>query len=173
MKHSLHSFWLGAGLSVLVGTSAIVFAQPLLDSAGDATIGDSDMTGERFLTPGLTPGLTSEQRAGLRERFHKRRGRMELRQEGLELLDSIYEASTDPARAAILHMQRIERIYREQRDRDGLKAFYEDLLTRTDNLAIRNVAYLKLSELTAHGKDMEGALALLEQGLEENLRHAD
>jgi predicted negative regulator of RcsB-dependent stress response len=70
-------------------------------------------------------------------------------------------------------MQRIERIYREQRDRDGLKAFYQDVLTRTDNQAIRNVAYLKLSELTVHGKDIEGALALLEQGLEENLRQVD
>jgi len=169
MKHRLHSFWLGAGLSLLVGLSAVVFAQPLLDSAGDATTEHPDSTGEPF----LTHGLTTDQRAAMRERFHKRRGRMELRQEGLELVDSIYEASTDPARAAILHMQRIEGIYREQRDRNGLRAFYEDLLTRTDNLAIRNVAYLKLSELTAHGKDIEGALALLEQGLEENLRQAD
>jgi hypothetical protein len=165
MKHALHSFWLGAGLSVLVGLSAVVFAQPLLDSTGDATVGNPgqgnpSMADEPFLTP--------EQRTKVR--FHKRRGRMELRHRGLELMDSVYEVSTDPARAAILHMQRIERIYREQRDQDGLKAFYQDVLTRTDNLAIRNVAYLKLSKLTVHGKDIEGALALLEQGLEENLR---
>jgi hypothetical protein len=172
MKHALHSFWLGAGLSVLVGISAVVFAQPLLDSTGDATVGNPgqgnpSMAGEPFLTPGLTP----EQRTKVR--FHKRRGRMELRHRGLELMDSVYEVSTDPARAAILHIQRIERIYRKQRDQGGLKAFYQDVLTRTDNLAIRNVAYLKLSELTVHGKDIEGALALLEQGLEENLRQVE
>lgn len=165
MNHPLRSLWIGAGVAVLVYASTLTFAQPLLDPTGDKAANQPDPTASAsFLTP--------EQRAAVHKHFQHRRGRMELRRRGLELVDSVYEVSTDPARAAILHMQRIERIYREQQDRDGLLAFYQDILTRTDNLAIRNVAYFKLSELTANSKDVDGALALLEQGLDENLRQA-
>ena len=154
-----HRFWLAVVFVTAMAAAAFAFAQPLAEPAGPASTGE--------------PLLTTEQREQLRERFHHRRGRMELRQHGLELVDSVYEVSTDPARAAIMHMQRIERIYKEQRDREGLRAFYESILDRTDNLAVRNVAWLKLSELMTHAKDTQGALALLEQGLEENLRQAD
>lgn len=160
MKPAFRSFWLGTGLTILVGIGAAAFAQPLLDDG--ALVSESAPTGGVFLTPGQRD----------KARFQKSRGRMELQHRGLELVDSVYQVSTDPARAAILQMHRIERIYREQRDRDGLMTFYRDVLNRTDNLAIRNVAYLKLSALTAHSTDFQGALALLEQGLEENLRRA-
>jgi hypothetical protein len=171
MDHPCRYLWTGTEFAafVCVGTLAFVtaFAQPVLDhTAADQP---EPMASQSF----LTPPQHSEGRAAVRERFQHRRGRMELRHQGLELVDSVYELATDPARAAILHMQRIDGIYREQRDRDGLMVFYRDILTRTDNLAIRNVVYLKLSELAANSKDADAALALLEQGLEENLRQAD
>ena len=167
MKHGIHSFWPIAVITLLAGAAALAVAQPLLDPMS------GDGTSATQATPPDAPCLTAEQRAAVRERVQHRRGRMELRHQGLEFVDSVYEVSTDPARAAILHMQRIERIYREQRDLQGLEGFYRDVLDRTDNLAIRNIAWLKLSELSTRAKDVSGALALLQQGLEENLRQAD
>ena len=171
MDHPFRSLWIGTGFAALVGVGTLAFITAFAQAEPETAAADQrePITSESF----LTPPQHSEGRAAVRERFQHRRGRMELRHRGLELMDSVYQVSTDPARAAILHMQRIERIYREQRDRDGLTAFYQDLLTRTDNLAIRNVAFLKLSELSVRSKDVDGALALLEQGLEENLRQTD
>jgi len=119
---------------------------------------------------GASQRLTAEQRELLRQRFMERRGRMELRHRGFALVDGAFDLTDDPAKAAILQIHRIDRIYREQQDQDGLRVFYEGLLSDTDNTAIRNVAWMRLSDLHTEAKDADGAMELLKQALDENLR---
>lgn len=119
---------------------------------------------------GAGPRLTMGQREQLRQRFMEHRGRLELRHRGLALVDETFDVADDPARAAVLQIHRIDRMYREQQDHDGLRTFYEGLLSETDNTAIRNVAWMRLSDLHVEAKDTNGAMEVLKQALDENLR---
>ena len=72
-------------------------------------------------------------------------------------------------KAAILQMHEIQESFKRRGNLAGVIAVYEDVLTKTDNATIRNVAYLKLAEtLAATGRSEESANVLM-RALEENL----
>ena len=100
MDHPFRSLWIGTGFAALVGVGTLAFITAFAQAVPETAAVDQPepMTSASF----LTPPQHSEGWAAVRERFQHRRGRMELRHQGLELMDSVYQVSTDPARAATL-----------------------------------------------------------------------
>jgi hypothetical protein len=80
------------------------------------------------------------------------------------------EAIGDPARMAMRQMRWIERIYLRQNQPDAAQAMYRDVLTRTEDVALRNFANARLARLAVwQPRDLDAALAELRRGLDDNL----
>lgn len=76
----------------------------------------------------------------------------------------------DPTLAAIRQMRLIERIHLRQDHPERAIAMYRGVLERTQNTLVRNVANARLARLAAwQPRDLDGALAELQRGLDENL----
>ena len=89
-----------------------------------------------------------------------------------ELIESTHDISSNPEKAAIMQMQKIQEVYEARgekaRSADVLKQVLED----SNNTTIRNAAYLMLGDTLKDAGRADEALQLLRQGLEENIRAA-
>ena len=78
--------------------------------------------------------------------------------------------ASDPALASIRQMRVIERIYLRQNQPKEAERMYRDVLERTQNSMIRNIAHARLARLaTWQPRDLDAALVELKRGLDENL----
>lgn len=89
-----------------------------------------------------------------------------------EIIESTHAVSSDPEKAAIMQMQKIQEVY-EQR---GEKARSVDVLKRvledSNNPTIRNAAYMLLGDTLKDTGRADEALQTLRQGLAENIEAA-
>jgi hypothetical protein len=80
----------------------------------------------------------------------------------------------DPAaRAAIMDLRAIDRLYGRSGRTKELPAFYRDVLTKTRNPMLRNFIYMRLARLETAPANTDQAIATLRQSLDENLKRAD
>jgi tetratricopeptide (TPR) repeat protein len=88
------------------------------------------------------------------------------------IIESTYEISSNPEKAAIMQMQKIQEVYDERgekaRSADVLKQVLED----SNNTTIRNAAYMLLGDTLKDTGRADEALQLLQQGLDENIAAA-
>lgn len=89
-----------------------------------------------------------------------------------EIIESTYEISSDPEKAAILQMQKIQEVYEERGEKARSADVLRDVLERSDNATIRNAAYLLLGDTLKETGRADEALELLRQGLNENIQAA-
>jgi tetratricopeptide (TPR) repeat protein len=86
-----------------------------------------------------------------------------------EIIESTHEIASDPEKAAIMQMQKIQEVYEQRgekaRSTDVLKQVLED----SDNTAIRNAAYMLLGDTLKDSGRADEAIELLRQGLNENI----
>jgi tetratricopeptide (TPR) repeat protein len=86
-----------------------------------------------------------------------------------EIIESTHDIASDPEKAAIMQMQKIQEVYEQRgekvRSTDVLKQVLED----SDNTAIRNAAYMLLGDTLKDSGRADEAIELLRQGLNENI----
>ncbi len=89
-----------------------------------------------------------------------------------KIIESTYDISSNPEKAAIMQMQKIQEVYDERgekaRSADVLKQVLED----SNNTTIRNAAYMLLGDTLKDTGRADEALLLLQQGLDENIAAA-
>lgn len=90
----------------------------------------------------------------------------------LEIIESTHDIASSPEKAAIMQMQKIQEVYEQRgekaRSTDVLKQVLED----SDNTTIRNAAYMLLGDTLKETGRADEAIALLRQGLNENIEAA-
>jgi tetratricopeptide (TPR) repeat protein len=89
-----------------------------------------------------------------------------------ELIESTHDIASDPEKAAIMQMQKIQEVYEQRgekaRSTDVLKQVLED----SDNTTIRNAAYMLLGDTLKDTGRADEAIELLRRGLNENIAAA-
>ena len=89
-----------------------------------------------------------------------------------EIIEATHDISSDPEKAAIMQMQKIQEVYEQRgekaRSTDVLKQVLED----SDNTTIRNAAYMLLGDTLKDTGRADEAIELLRQGLNENIAAA-
>lgn len=90
-----------------------------------------------------------------------------------EIIESTYNVSSSPEKAAIMQMQKIQEVYEQRgekaRSTDVLKQVLED----SNNPTIRNAAYMLLGDTLKDTGRADEALQMLRQGLNENIKAAE
>ena len=89
-----------------------------------------------------------------------------------EIIESTYDISSDPEKAAILQMQKIQEVYEERGEKARSADVLRDVLEQSDNATIRNAAYMLLGDTLKETGRADEALQLLRQGLNENIEAA-
>jgi len=89
-----------------------------------------------------------------------------------EIIESTYEISSDPEKAAILQMQKIQEVYEERGEKARSADVLRDVLEQSNNGTIRNAAYMLLGDTLKETGRADEALELLRQGLNENIEAA-
>lgn len=91
----------------------------------------------------------------------------------MAIIETTHEISSAPEKAAILQMQKMKEIYEERGEKARVVEELRRVLENSRNQAIRNAAYVLISDtLKETGRSAE-AIELLRKGLAENLRAAE
>jgi hypothetical protein len=91
----------------------------------------------------------------------------------MAIIETTHEISAEPEKAAILQMQKMKEIYEERGEKARVVEELRRVLENSRNQAIRNAAYVLMSDtLKETGRSAE-AIELLRQGLAENLKAAE
>ena len=89
-----------------------------------------------------------------------------------EIIDSMYEVSDDPEKAAIFQMHKIQEVYEESGDKFRAAGVMREVLEESSNSTIRAATYLMLGDLLKESGRREEAIEVLRRGLDESLRNA-
>ncbi len=91
----------------------------------------------------------------------------------MAIIEATHEISAEPEKAAILQMQKMKEIYEERGEKARVVEELRRVLENSSNPAIRNAAYVLMSDtLKETGRSAE-AIELLRKGLAENLKAAE
>lgn len=91
----------------------------------------------------------------------------------MAIIESTHGISADAEKAAILQMMKLKEIYEERGEKARVVEELRRVLENSRNQAIRNAAYVLISDtLKETGRSAE-AIELLRKGLAENLRAAE
>lgn len=91
----------------------------------------------------------------------------------MAIIETTHEISAEPEKAAILQMQKMKEIYEERGEKARVVEELSRVLENSSNPAIRNAAYVLMSDtLKETGRSAE-AIELLRKGLAENLKAAE
>ena len=88
------------------------------------------------------------------------------------IIRSTHEIASDPEKAAIMQMQKIQEVYEERGEKARSVEVLQEVLENSDNPAIRNAAFIMLGDTLKETGRASDALQYLRQGLEENIRAA-
>ena len=88
------------------------------------------------------------------------------------VIEATYSIASDPEKAAILQMQKIQEVYEDRGEKARSADVLEQVLKDSDNAAIRNAAYMLLGDTLKESGRSDEALELLRRGLDENIEAA-
>ena len=95
---------------------------------------------------------------------------LEIMTDYFQIIESTYDVSADPEKAAILQMMKIQEVYEERGEKarsvDVLKGELDD----SRNPTIRNAAYMLLGDTLKETGRADEALEYLRRGLDENIK---
>ena len=86
-----------------------------------------------------------------------------------EIIESTHDIASDPEKAAIMQMQKIQEAYEERGEKARVAEVLRDVLQDSRSTAIRNAAYVKLGDILKETGRTDEAIALLREGLSENI----
>ena len=91
----------------------------------------------------------------------------------MAIIEATHDISSEPEKAAILQMQKMKEVYEERGEKARVVEELRRVLENSSNQAIRNAAYVLMSDtLKETGRSAE-AIELLRRGLAENLKAAE
>jgi hypothetical protein len=91
----------------------------------------------------------------------------------MAIIEATHEISSEPEKAAILQMQKMKEVFEERGEKARVVEELRRVLENSSNQAIRNAAYVLMSDtLKETGRSAE-AIELLRRGLAENLKAAE
>lgn len=89
-----------------------------------------------------------------------------------EIIESSHDIASVPEKAAIMQMQKIQEVYEQRGEKVRSVDVLQEVLSNSKNGTIRNAAYMLLGDTLKEAGRTDEALALLRQGLEENIKAA-
>ena len=89
-----------------------------------------------------------------------------------EIIESTHDIASDPEKAAIMQMQKIQEVYEQRGEKARSTDVLKQVLADSDNTAIRNAAYMLLGDTLKETGRADEAIELLRQGLNENIAAA-
>lgn len=89
-----------------------------------------------------------------------------------EIIESTYDVASDPEKAAIMQMQKIQEVYEERGEKARSAEVLRQVLEDSNNTTIRNAAYMLLGDTLKETGRADEALKFLRQGLDENIKAA-
>ena len=89
-----------------------------------------------------------------------------------ELIDAVYEVSSEPERAAIIQLHKIQEAYEESGNKARVEPVFRRVLEDSDNPTIRAATYLMLGDLLKETGRTSDAIEVLEERIAESLRNA-
>lgn len=93
-------------------------------------------------------------------------------QDYMSIIESTHDINSDPEKAAILQMQKIKELYEERGEKARANDVLQEVLVQSDNQTIRNTAYMLLGDTLKETGRSDEAIALMRQGLAENIKAA-
>lgn len=89
-----------------------------------------------------------------------------------DIIESTYDVSADPEKAAILQMMKIQEVYEERGEKARSVDVLKEVLDESQNATIRNAAYMLLGDTLKDTGRADEALQYLRRGLDENISAA-
>ncbi len=86
------------------------------------------------------------------------------------IIESTHEIASDPEKAAILQMTKIQEVYEERGEKARSTAVLEQVLEDSKNQTIRNAAIMLLGDTFKETGRSDEALRILQKGLNENIK---
>ncbi|MDA0707347.1 MAG: hypothetical protein O2805_12235 [Proteobacteria bacterium] len=90
-----------------------------------------------------------------------------------EIIDSTHGVASNPEKAAIMQMQKIQEVYEQRGEKAHSTEVLKQVLEDSHNPTIRNAAYMMLGDTLKDTGRADEALQLLHQGLAENITAAE
>lgn len=89
------------------------------------------------------------------------------------IIEATHEVADDAEKAAILQMQKIKEVYEQRGEKARAVEVYRNVLETSRNPAIRNAAYVLISETLKETGRTEDAIRYLREALDENISAAN
>ena len=89
-----------------------------------------------------------------------------------QIIESTHDIASDPEKAAILQMTKIQEVYEERGEKARSADVLKQVLADSNNQTIRNAAYMLLGDTLKETGRADEALQLLRKGLNENIKAA-
>lgn len=90
-----------------------------------------------------------------------------------EIIRSTHDIASNPEKAAIMQMQKIQEVYEERGEKARSVSVLQEVLEDSNNPTIRNAAYIMLGDTLKETGRADEALEFLRRGLDENIRAAE
>ena len=90
-----------------------------------------------------------------------------------EIIQSTHDIASNPEKAAIMQMQKIQEVYEERGEKARSVEVLQDVLEDSSNPTIRNAAFMMLGDTLKETGRADEALQFLRRGLDENIRAAE
>ncbi|MBT8099274.1 MAG: hypothetical protein KJO82_05970 [Gammaproteobacteria bacterium] len=90
-----------------------------------------------------------------------------------DIIESTYDVSSSPEKAAILQMMKIQEVYEKRGEKARSTDVLKKVLDDSNNPTIRNAAYMLLSDTLKDTGNPKEALEYLQRGLAENIEAAE
>ncbi len=121
------------------------------------------------LCAGLAPAAVADAEA---DEIRRIASFLEVMNSFYELIDSVYEVSAEPERAAIMQLHKIQEAYEESGNKARAEPVLRKVLEDSDNPTIRAATYMMLGDLLKETGRTSQAIEVLEEGVAESLRNA-
>ena len=90
-----------------------------------------------------------------------------------EIIRSTHDIASDPEKAAIMQMQKIQEVYEERGEKARSVGVLQGVLEDSSNPTIRNAAFMMLGDTLKETGRADEALEYLRRGLDENIKAAE
>ncbi len=90
-----------------------------------------------------------------------------------EIIQSTHDIASNPEKAAIMQMQKIQEVYEERGEKARSVEVLQGVLEDSSNPTIRNAAFMMLGDTLKETGRADEALQFLRRGLDENIKAAE
>ena len=97
---------------------------------------------------------------------------LEIMTDYFSIVESIYEISSNPEKAAIMQMQKIQEVYEERGEKVSAVKILQNVLNESRNTTIRNAAYMMIGDTLKEAGRTDDAIEMLQDALSENIEAA-